>query len=159
LLEFEPKNSLLPKNFDIYNNISKTNSVCVTIRSFKEIKSSKTVYNLYDVCSPQYFYDALNLMSQKIENPHFFIFSDDITWVKNKMNLDKFNVVYENEGSPVWEKLRLMYSCKHFIISNSTFSWWAQYLSRNDDKIVISPKSWFNDEYESKLIDDNWIKI
>lgn len=60
---------------------------------------------------------------------------------------------------PVYETLRLMYSCKHFIISNSTFSWWGQYLSRNDHKIVISPSKWNNDDFDTPLLEDEWIKL
>ena len=60
---------------------------------------------------------------------------------------------------PVWEKLRLMSACKHFVVSNSTFSWWTQYLSKSENKIVVSPSRWFNNDYESPLIGKDWIKI
>lgn len=53
----------------------------------------------------------------------------------------------------------MMYSCKHFIISNSTFSWWAQYLSRNNEKIVVSPDRWFNNDYLSPLISSDWLTV
>ena len=62
------------------------------------------------------------------------------------------------QDMPVYETLRLMYSCKHFIISNSTFSWWGQYLSQNDNKVVVSPRVW-NSAYKSMLVDEKWILI
>lgn len=53
---------------------------------------------------------------------------------------------------PVYETLRLMYNCKHFILSNSTFSWWGQFLSASKNKLVVSPSRWNNDGYQSQLI-------
>ena len=88
----------------------------------------------------------------------FFLFSDDVEWVKE--NIYTGCETYCEDGTdPVWEKLRMMSSCKHFIISNSTFSWWAQYLSTYKNKIVISPCRWFNNDFESPLIEDDFIKI
>lgn len=160
LEEFVPKHPLLDSSLNFYNKIIFSNSVCVSIRSFNEIKNSKKNYSLHKVCGPEYFYSAIEIMKQHLNNPVFFIFADDLKWVSENFNFDDSNIVLEPSNLPIWEKLRLMYSCKHFIISSSTFSWWAQYLSRNNSKIVISPKLWFNDNsYKSPLIDDSWIKI
>ena len=102
-------------------------------------------------------------MQKKLKDPTFFVFSDDIDWVKKNMKFPK-STYFETGDDPVWEKIRLMYSCKHFIISNSTFSWWAQYLSRNKKKIVIAPSRWGNQTYKCKneLIDiyqEDWILV
>lgn len=100
------------------------------------------------------------MMKQKVRNAKFFVFSDDIEWVKENMNFPE-DSVFESGNDPVWEKLRMMYSCKHFIISNSTFSWWAQYLSRNSEKVVIAPNKWRNKGVWQDIYQENWniIKI
>lgn len=160
--EFTPKYGILEKNKAMYKKINNSESVCVTIRRGDFVSNLEYKKNLY-VCDEKYFEKAINLMSEKLKNPKFFVFSDDIDWVKKNMKFPK-NTEYETGDDPVWEKLRLMYSCKHFIISNSTFSWWAQYLSNSNNKIVIAPKRWGNDLYkdDNELIDiyeDNWILI
>jgi hypothetical protein len=99
------------------------------------------------------------VIKQKVQNPVFFLFSDDVDWVKTNVQTGECETYCEDGTDPVWEKLRMMSMCKHFIISNSTFSWWAQWLSTNDNKIVISPSRWFNNDYQSPLIDSNWITI
>ena len=111
------------------------------------------------VCDKDYFLKAMDEAKKRISNPTFIFFSDDIEWVRENIHCD-VPCYYESGKDPVWEKLRLMYSCKHFIISNSTFSWWAQYLSRNENKIVIAPDRWSNNlEEHSMLLDDSFIKI
>lgn len=156
IAEITPKYSELKQNTELYKIIRETNSVCVSLRHF-QLSGSQS--DLYDVCSKEYYNNAIRLMKKKIINPHFIFFSDDIEWVKSVIDTKGLVHSFETPNNPLWEKLRLMYSCKHFIIPNSTFAWWAQYLGRNENKIVISPAKWFNDTFESPLISKTWIRI
>lgn len=158
LIEFTPKHPLLKKNVELFNTINSTDSVCISIRrgDFETNESNKKIHS---VCDKLYFEKAIDIIKKKINNPVLIMFSDDIEWVKSNIKTD-IETYYEDGTDPVWEKLRLMSACKNFIISNSTFSWWSQWLSKNDNKIVISPNRWFNNDYDSPLIDkENWILI
>lgn len=158
LNDFTPKRPPIESNKELYEAINANNSVCISIRR-GDYLNPKYADN-YFICDEDYFMKAIERIKQLIDNPVLFFFSDDIEWVKEtfKTKLPSF---YESGEDPVWEKLRLMYSCKHFIISNSTFSWWAQYLSRSTNKIVISPDHWTNDKSKDvkHLISDDFITI
>ena len=53
-----------------------------------------------------------------------------------------------------------MLSCSNFILANSSFSWWAAYLSNNVNKLVVAPAKWFNVNIDtSDLIPKEWIRI
>lgn len=156
LLEFTPKMPELETNKSLYKIIKNNNSVCVSLRHFQ---LTEDISDMYDVCSFEYYKSAIDYMKSKLENPVFIIFSDDIEWAKKTLNSLDVEFVYETLNNPIWEKLRLMYSCRHFIIPNSTFAWWAQYLSRFNEKIVVSPARWFQSDFESPLILKNWVKI
>lgn len=156
--EIQPISSKNQKNKKLYDIIENSNSVCVTIRRGDFVSNEKNK-KLYDICSIEYYKKAIDIIKHEVEDPIFIMFSDDIQWVKENIIVDNVKMYYESGNDNVDEKLRLMYSCKHFIISNSTFSWWAQFLSKNDDKIVISPSKWYNKDVESALINDEWIKI
>ncbi len=159
LLDFTPKEVPLSKNRHLYEIIENCNSVCVSVRR-GDYLSSKFKKDFF-ICDEAYFKKAIEIVKQKIDNPVLIFFSDDIDWVKEHVESD-LPSYYESGTDPVWEKLRLMYSCKHFIISNSTFSWWAQYLSRNEKKIVISPDRWGNDVRHnnvSYLLSDYFVKV
>lgn len=158
LNDFTPKFAPLERNQKLYEIINSNNSVCVSIRRGDYINTQYS--DSFYICDENYFRLALNKIKQLVNNPVIIFFSDDIEWVKKNINTDILSY-YESGNDPVWEKLRLMYSCKHFIISNSTFSWWAQYLSRNTNKIVISPDHWTNDHTKNAkhLISNDFITI
>ena len=156
--EITPKKPELDHNADLYCKIRNTNSVCISIRLGDFLDEIHK--NMYYVCNEDYFIEAIKKMREKVDNPTWFVFSDDIQWAKDSgLFTGDDKVYYERGDDPVWEKLRLMYSCKHFIISNSTFSWWAQYLSRNEDKVVVSPDVWFNPGIKHALIEDSFVKV
>lgn len=98
------------------------------------------------ICTPEYYQKAVELMKMKVQNPVFFIFSNrpkDFEWIKEHIHLDA-KIVYVNLGNSDYEDLKLMYSCKHFIMSNSTYSWWAQWLGEYRQKVVIAPSRFNN---------------
>ena len=151
---YTPKKEILDKNKKLYDIIKKSESVCVTIRR-GDFLNSEFKKNYY-ICTPQYFEEAIEKMNKLVNNPQYIVFSDDMEWCKNNMKFPE-GTLFETKNNPIWEKIRLMYSCKHFIISNSTFSWWAQYLCRNKNKKVIAPNKWNNFEYADLIYDDSWI--
>jgi len=157
LQEFTPKYPKRAENERLYSIIENSESVCISIRRGDYV-SNKHNESIFNICSVEYYLKAIDLIKEKINNPVFIIFSDDIEWARENIKLDG-SVYYETGMDPLWEKLRLMYSCKHFIISNSTFSWWAQYLSRNKNKCVISPNIWFKPNITWPLIEDDFFKI
>ena len=155
LEEFTPRMPPRSENAQLYNMISESESVCVTIRRGDYLDNG--FREAFYLCTPEYFINAMKIMKSRIPEAKFFIFSDEPQWCKENIPFP-FECIYESGNDPVWEKLRLMYSCKHFIISNSTFSWWAQYLSRNENKTVIAPSRWRNGSYTWDIYkDQNWL--
>lgn len=161
LKELAPKKPIKESNLELLSAIKSSNAVCVSVRKWSIDETGDRLADR-EICGQTYFENAIRKMAELVENPTFVVFSDDVEWGKDmvKKILGDVPVLSETGKDDVAEKLALMSSCKHFILSNSTFSWWAQYLSTNEKKIVISPDHWFN-EYEEKLplIEDNWILV
>lgn len=108
------------------------------------------------VCNEEYFQRGIRYIRSRHKNATIFFFSDDIEWVKKNIKVEG-PAYYESGKDTLWEKMLLMSSCKHFVISNSTFSWWAQYLSQNNDKIVVAPTRWRADDNRYEIRQKNWI--
>ena len=142
---------------DILDKIKSTNSVMLNVRRTDYLNTS-----FHGVMGMDYINKATQLIETKIENPHYFIFSDDVEWCKENIKLQNITFVdHSYKGDRFGWYLQLMSKCKHFIIPNSTFAWWAAYLNRNIDKIVIAPINWFTDGNinTTDLIPKNWIRI
>ncbi|MEM7514287.1 MAG: alpha-1,2-fucosyltransferase, partial [Bacteroidota bacterium] len=92
----------------------------------------------------EYYDKAIAYFQEEVDNPEIFVFSDDIEWCKENLQykLPLTFVGHEYKGKRFGKYLYLMSLCKHFIIPNSTFGWWAAWLSRNEQKKVVMPKPW-----------------
>lgn len=153
--EFTPREPPRKENARLYDMIAESESVCVSIRRGDYLNEG--FRDAFYVCGPEYFVEAMKIMKSRVPKAKFFVFSDEPGWCKENIPFP-FECEFESGDDPVWEKLRLMYSCKHFIVSNSTFSWWAQYLSRNEGKVVIAPSRWRNGSYTWDIYkDQNWL--
>jgi hypothetical protein len=135
------------------NEIQKCNSISLHIRR----KDYLNLKDIYYICELDYYQKAIQIIQDKVENPKFFIFSDDIDWCKNNLNIEAIYI----ENTTDIEDMYLMKNCKHNIIANSTFSWWGAWLNENKNKIVIGPKKWFvKKEWQNlNLVSDEWVKI
>ena len=154
--EFTPRKPLLEHNKELFDIIKNTESICVTVRR-GDFLEQQNINNI-GVCGVDYYKRGVALITEKYPNANVILFSDDIEWVKQ--NIEFSIPTYSEIGSdPVWEKLRLMSACRHFVISNSTFSWWAQFLSVNTKKIVVAPDPWRADARKTDIEQENWIKI
>ena len=156
--EIVPKSPISPNHKALMKKIENSNSVCISVRRGDFFTDSNV--KRYGVCSPQYYIKAKKFFDEKkLDNTLYFCFSDDIEWCKKNLGFTGENIIFVSQDMPVYETLRLMYHCKNFILSNSTFSWWGQFLSKNKEKIVVSPARWNNDGYATSLIDKDWVLI
>ena len=144
------------KNEEIIQKISSTNSVSLHVRRGDYLG----LKNLHGICDLNYYQKAVNFIERHVENPFFFLFSDDPNWVKEnlKLNHPYFIVdINKNEKSP-WD-MWLMSLCKHNIIANSSFSWWGAFLNQNEKNITIAPKVWFADGSAEEIHLKSWILL
>ncbi|MDD2935319.1 MAG: alpha-1,2-fucosyltransferase [Candidatus Pacebacteria bacterium] len=157
--EFSLKNKLSDNAIIFSNEIENSESVSIHIRRGDYINNQKTSA-FHGTCSLDYYKEATNLIEKKVKNPKYFIFSDDVEWVKNNLMLSHPAVYVSGNNLPDYEEMILMSKCKHNIIANSSFSWWSAWLNDNPQKIVIAPKKWFNSDTNTKdLILESWLTI
>ncbi len=155
--EFTPKEPPRECNRELYSVIENSESVCISVRRGDYV-ANPAYSRIFNVCDQSYFERAVEQVKQRVSNPTFILFSDDVRWCRENISIPGCPVYFESGDDPVWEKLRLMYSCKHFIISNSTFSWWAQWLSANENKTVVCPTRWFQgNDTRWPLMEDTFI--
>jgi hypothetical protein len=146
------------KNLQLAEKISHCNAVSVHIRrgDYQGTSWEKSHHVIRDTT---YYKNALAYLGNKIENPQYFIFSDNIQWAKDNLNLPDCTYIYHNKGKNSYLDMYLMSLCKHNIIANSTFSWWSAWLNRNKEKIVIMPERWLNNIDCPGIFPKQWVKL
>lgn len=151
-----PKSSR-PENEKALERIQNTESVSIHIRRGDYLSGRE--FELYGgICSLKYYEKAAAYFRSKLQSPVFFVFSDDIPWVRNHLKLE--NAVYAdwNNGTEDFYDMYLMMNCRHNILANSSFSWWAAWLNQNLEKEVLAPSRWFNLHLAPDIICQDWRK-
>lgn len=133
LHEFTPRKRIkIPS--ELRKMIESKNSVAIHVRRGDYVRLGRALPTAYYV-------KAKKEMERNMEDPVFFIFSDDYEWVKNHIEWGS-KVFYIDELCKLedYEQLFVMSRCHSQVIANSTFSWWAAWLNPDPDKTVIMPK-------------------
>lgn len=155
--EITPRNEMTSEDMELIQYLQNNESVCITVR--RGNFTSPMYKDKYLVCGIDYFLKSIAYIKKRVKTPLFYVCSDDIEWCKQNLKLTE-GVIFERNGLHVWEKLMIMSHCRHFIISNSTFSWWAQHLSSYKEKIVVAPSVWRRESPSPMAIKEKyWIYL
>ncbi len=146
---------------EVLKDIERSESIAVHVRRGDYATNPQT-QSIHGLLPWQYYLDAFAFIKERVTKPRFFIFSDDLDWVRRTVgsSLD-VRFVDHNTAATNYEDLRLMSACKHQIIANSSFSWWAGWLNPNPDKTVIAPKRWFTAPNldATDLVPAEWVRL
>lgn len=156
--EFEFVDPILEISKPLLEQIRTTNAICLNVRRTDFLK-----VDTLNTTNKQYFFKAAKYMTQQVEKPVFYIFSDDIEWCRKHIILEAPVVVVDHthKGRKFGNYMQLMTACKHFIIPNSSYAWWAVWLNTQPNKIVVAPKNWFTDAAidTADLVKEEWVRL
>lgn len=121
------------------------------------------------ICTQEYYVRAIKRLLKDVPDAVFFVFSNDTKWVKEWIpglckqgaleGTDRFVVIEGTTEDTGYLDLLLMSRCRHYILANSSFSWWGAYLNPSHDKLVIVPSVWFNNQDCRDIYTEEMIKI
>ena len=159
--EFTVIGGVSPETREMLSRIDQCEAACVHIRR-GDYTSGKHAPAL-NLCGETYFREGMEYIARRVKNVIFFIFStspEDIAWIRERYRFN-YPVVYVDLNNPDYSDLLLMSSCKHFILSNSSYSYWAAMLSRNENKITIVPDRWRVDALSSDadIYETEWVRL
>lgn len=145
------------------NEIVSSESICIHIRRGDYI-TNPINYKIFGELSKEFYLKAINHIESKTKSKtKKFLFSNDIEWCKRTFSENQDITIVNNKLSGLngithfW----LMSKCKHFVIANSSFSWWAAWLADYPNKIICRPDPWFinKDFIQADVCPDDWVKI
>jgi hypothetical protein len=144
------------KTSEILKLIENTNSISIHVRRGDFLMEEE---KFGGICTLLYYEKAISEIEKQVESPVFFIFSDDMKWVRENILIPNPHYIDWNQGKDSWQDMYLMSKCKHNIIANSTFSWWGAWLNQSPQKVVITPSRFLNNIDTPDLIPNTWITV
>jgi hypothetical protein len=158
--DFAFKLPLVNRNAELAEHMGQVNAVALHVRRGDYATNSKT-HARHGLCSLDYYRRAIDYISVQVEQPCFFIFSDDIAWVKANLKMAfPCQYVDHNRNAESYNDMHLMSLCRYHIIANSSFSWWSAWLNPTPDKIVVAPGKWFANKNNGKeVFPPGWVTL
>lgn len=145
-------------NGELFSKIRECQSVSIHVRR-GDYLTEQNVKVYGNICTLQYYRNAISYIKKKIKNVVFFLFTNDTNWVKKHIYEENMIIVDCNNGTRDYLDMFYMSQCRHNIIANSSFSWWGAWLNQNEDKIVISPEKWFQNHEVASQICKSFITV
>lgn len=146
------------KNVELAELIKKNNAVSLHVRR-GDYQNTHWQNILGVIKGINYYTDAMAFIDKSVPYPKYFVFSDDMDWVKQNLIIPDAVYINHNSGKTAYVDMYLMSLCKHNIIANSTFSWWAAWLNKHENKIVIMPDKWMNNNSCEGIFPEKWIRM
>jgi hypothetical protein len=115
-------------------------------------------------CSLEYYRQAVDIIKSRVADPHLFVFSDDVSWVRNNFEFE-WPVTFMDQPYDHAEydyvDMHFISCCRHHIIANSTFGWWGAWLGSSVNGLVIAPQRWFLDDSinTQDVVPAHWIRL
>lgn len=162
--EYKPREEVSPQGQELLRLIESTNSVSVHIRRGDYVDNPDVYKCIEGIITDDFYHNAFDLIAAKVNSPHFFVFSNDMAWVKKNFRIPhQATYVDINSAQRGFEDLWLMSRCMHNITAGgSTFSWWAAYLNQNENKIVVRTEQVSNDasyNYPEDYFPQEWAAV
>tara|TARA_Y100001970_G_C14058152_1_gene762714 strand:+ start:47 stop:952 length:906 start_codon:yes stop_codon:yes gene_type:complete len=146
------------KNINFLKKIDISKSVCLNVRRTDFINNPE-----HNVVNINYYKNAfINFKNILGDNLKIYVFSDDLEWCKKNLKFNNIEFVeHDYAGYKFYDYLYLMSSFKNFIIPNSSFGWWACWLSKYKDKVIMTPERWSGliDESLIDIVPPEWIRV
>ena len=153
-IQFPPSDN--PLNLELAKEMRECASVSVHVRRGDYLnEENRAMFG--NICTDAYYRKAMELIKEEIPDAHFYLFSDDVSYVKQKYQGEEFTVVDINHGKDSFYDMWLMSNCKHNICANSTFSFWGARLNGNEGKIMVRPTIHKNSQvFRKEEMEDLW---
>lgn len=158
--DFKFRQDLSGENSRLAEEIRNTQSVSLHIRRGDYASDPKT-RKVVSLCSLDYYRKAIEYVATRTDNPSFYVFSDDMKWVRENLPI-RFPCTYveHNRQEESYRDMQLMSLCRNNVIANSTFSWWGAWLNSRPDKVVVAPRRWFTrGSSGGDLIPASWVTV
>ena len=153
--DFKPL-SLSEGNRKLSERIENGNYIAVCVRKGDFTSDRK---DRLDICTPEYYEKGVEYIRNKGgKDFKVIVFTMDVNWAKENLRIPG-EIEYMGDQMTPWEQMYVMTKCSHFVICNSTFFWWAQYMCERKDKIVVAPTYWNGKGKKTDLYMNEWVLI